>query len=180
MIIKQCLVCGNDFRTFDCFLKLGQGKTCSVKCRDNLKRMGKPAREQFEGFPIYVLQGYPTIHVKGKIVHIHKLLAERAIGRPLKYTEVVHHVDGNPLNYSNDNLVILQGQREHRFIHARMRIRDAGGDPKRDKICSRCKEVLPRSSFYPSSAAYDGLAPDCQECNKKRKRARRHNDAQKD
>jgi hypothetical protein len=48
--------------------------------------------------------------------HEHRVIAEQLIGRPLAKGEIVHHIDGNKLNNSPENLKIMtQGEhmREH-------------------------------------------------------------------
>lgn len=47
----------------------------------------------------------------------HHLVAEDAIGRSLLPGEVVHHIDGNKLNNSPENLYVCSGSKEHRGIH---------------------------------------------------------------
>jgi hypothetical protein len=49
--------------------------------------------------------------------HEQRRVAEAKIGRPLRKGEVVHHIDGNKLNNSPDNLMVLQSQAEHARIH---------------------------------------------------------------
>ena len=50
---------------------------------------------------------------------LHDIIAEMTAGRPLKKTEVVHHVDGNRLNNDPRNLVIMT-RGEHTRLHKRM------------------------------------------------------------
>lgn len=50
--------------------------------------------------------------------HEHRRVAETKLGRPLKKGEVVHHIDGNKLNNSIENIMVLESQAEHARIHA--------------------------------------------------------------
>ena len=76
----------------------------------------------------YISQGRKFIYSpdhpfrkKGGYVQESRLVTEKALGKYLKRTEVVHHVDENPLNNKNKNLVICQDENYHRFLHKRMR-----------------------------------------------------------
>ena len=72
-------------------------------------------------------QGRKRVYVAGRgQVHDYRIEAERILGRPLQKGEVVHHIDGNPLNCSPDNLQIMT-QSEHARIHYKSRKRDASG-----------------------------------------------------
>lgn len=50
----------------------------------------------------------------------HHLVAEDMMGRPLKDGEVVHHLDGNKLNNTPDNLIVCENQSIHRKIHSQL------------------------------------------------------------
>lgn len=78
----------------------------------------------------------------------HRLIVERAIGKPLPSRAQVHHVDGNPRNNENCNLVVCEDRAYHKLLHRRQRIRDAGGNPNTDSICFKCKRVRPLGMFY--------------------------------
>ena len=43
----------------------------------------------------------------------HRLVMERALGRPLTESEVIHHKDGNPRNNAIDNLELFESQSAH-------------------------------------------------------------------
>ena len=49
--------------------------------------------------------------------HLHRRVAEALIGRPLRLGEIVHHVDGNKLNNTPENLIVLASRAEHARIH---------------------------------------------------------------
>jgi hypothetical protein len=50
----------------------------------------------------------------------HHLVIEDSLGRPLEKGEIVHHIDGNKLNNSIDNLYLCKSVAEHRQIHAQL------------------------------------------------------------
>jgi hypothetical protein len=52
--------------------------------------------------------GYRQVSVMGKRTYEHRQIAEKVIGRPLSDDEAVHHKDGNRLNNSPDNLVVMK------------------------------------------------------------------------
>lgn len=59
---------------------------------------------------------YAGVRYNGKKVDAHRLEVELAIGRKLKYDEVVHHIDGNINNNAIDNLTIMS-RAEHSRLH---------------------------------------------------------------
>lgn len=50
----------------------------------------------------------------------HRLVVERLLGRFLKSSEYVHHIDENPMNNEPDNLVVLS-RSEHMAVHQESR-----------------------------------------------------------
>jgi hypothetical protein len=50
---------------------------------------------------------------KQKYVAVHRLVMEKHLGRFLKPTEVVHHIDHNPLNNAIENLKLCSGHGQH-------------------------------------------------------------------
>ena len=55
---------------------------------------------------------YRKIHGR----HIHRVIAEQMIGRPLIKGEIVHHIDGNKQNNDPANLQVMT-QSEHMRLH---------------------------------------------------------------
>jgi hypothetical protein len=65
----------------------------------------------------WVEAGYWYINVNGRKIAFHRWVVEQMLGRELCSAEVVHHVDGNPLNNDSENLVVLSRSEHHR-LHA--------------------------------------------------------------
>jgi hypothetical protein len=76
---------------------------------------------------------------------LHRLRAERALGKPLPPGAQVHHADGTKGDASP--LVICENAAYHRLLHKLDRIRRAGGNPHGDRICWKCHRVLPFAAF---------------------------------
>lgn len=51
--------------------------------------------------------GYRIVYHNGKRMVEHRVVAEQMIGRPLEANEIVHHIDGNRSNNSQENLVVM-------------------------------------------------------------------------
>lgn len=56
-----------------------------------------------------------------------RVIAAKALGRPLGLREVAHHADCNHKNNRNDNLVICPDASYHALLHARIRFRKKYG-----------------------------------------------------
>ena len=59
--------------------------------------------------------------------HLHRLVAESVIGRPLTAEEVVHHIDGDKRNNNPENLMVFASQAEHAAWHAAWHAAHGGG-----------------------------------------------------
>lgn len=65
-----------------------------------------------EGYALIWMPDHPHANHQGR-VREHRLIVEAKIGRYLKPTEVVHHVDDDPTNNSEDNLVLYETNGQH-------------------------------------------------------------------
>ena len=82
--------------------------------------------------------GYWRFKKDGREFRAHILIAEAALGRKLKLSEIVHHVDCDRSNNKPGNLVLCPSQAYHALIHQRMRALDASGNAGFRK-CKYCK-----------------------------------------
>jgi hypothetical protein len=90
------------------------------------KRMtAKPTAEKrrHDGCGYYITaKGYPRFNHNGpkKGAYIHRYEAAKMLGRPLERDEDVHHRDGNKLNWSHDNLMVI-GHEFHGWVSSKQR-----------------------------------------------------------
>lgn len=88
-----------------------------------LKKVGRaeylPIR-QSKGRWVHSTLGYVMIKVGGELVYEHRILAEKALGRPLPKGAVIHHMGSPDDNYGFCKLVICPNQEYHALLHRRM------------------------------------------------------------
>lgn len=106
---------------------------------------------------------HPNADAHGYVLQ-HRLVAERALGKVLRRSAKVHHVDNDRDNNAHCNLVICESQAYHNLLHARARIQRHGGDPNADKICGTCQEVKSKIEFNRNRTKPDGFGTRCREC----------------
>jgi hypothetical protein len=83
--------------------------------------------------------GYRTHGEKTEKTLEHRMVCEKALGKPLPPTAVVHHVDENRLNNDPNNLVVCPSQTYHMLLHRRQDAFDACGHYDWRK-CTYCKQ----------------------------------------
>jgi len=83
--------------------------------------------------------GYRLVHVAGKQVREHRVVAEQMLGRKLKPGEVVHHKNGVRDDNRPENLEIHKSHAEHMREHmtpAEARKRGANGNVTRRRLAA--------------------------------------------
>ena len=142
-VARVCGHCGKTIYFLECQLKRGRGNYCSrackyegtrrkseVECQTCGKRFMRHISEQDIGVRINQFCSKPCYFIwrqenmskdsypKGEGgVHMHRLVAEQYLGRPLSPEEVVHHLDENKHNFDPGNLAVLPDQKFHAQVH---------------------------------------------------------------
>lgn len=92
------------------------GKSLKIALKDgrleHLKKTWEEGSKRWtgKGNPRYKdgnSNGYKMIKTENGWLPEHRVIMEKKIGRLLKPTEIVHHIDGNKLNNNLDNLVVM-------------------------------------------------------------------------
>ena len=80
-------------------------------------------------------------------VYDHRVVAARALARPLPSGSEVHHVDGDGTNNTPSNLVLCESRAYHKLLHARERALREGGDANLLR-CNYCKKYDEPKNLY--------------------------------
>lgn len=101
-----CVRCGLPFSRSGVRIRRGRTKFCSHSCYSAHDAVGH-----------YVdARGYRVLIERGQRVLEHRRVVENLLGRKLRPDEHVHHVDGDKLNNSPQNLRVLSGS-QHSSEH---------------------------------------------------------------
>lgn len=119
-----------------------------------------------------IVKGYRYIYcpnhpntTKQKYVAEHRLVMESVLGRYLEKHEVVHHIDGNPLNNNPSNLVVFGSNADHLrheltgkvpnwTDHGKQRMKDCASKPRGYRPASERKIAELRSRVRGSDGRF--------------------------
>ncbi|MFA5381901.1 MAG: HNH endonuclease signature motif containing protein [Candidatus Micrarchaeia archaeon] len=87
-----------------------------------IKKTGKWQRTKNVPSFGWIHQGVKTICINGKEVLEHQYIMEQHIGRPLKFDEIVHHINKNRLDNRIENLQLMT-RSQHTTFHNTGKIR---------------------------------------------------------
>lgn len=116
----------------------GRGKTTRGWCDKHY------ARWRMHGDPLFQSRNEPGSGYQRKDgyrklgrIYEHRIIIERALGHSMPAGAIPHHVDENPSNNENSNLVLCQDESYHLLLHRRMRALKACGN-KNWRKCVFC------------------------------------------
>lgn len=125
------------------------------------------------GYRMLNMPEHPRATTNGYVLE-HIVIVERALGHPIPRPGEVHHVDENPRNNANSNLVVCHDRAYHHLLHLRTKVVKAGGDPNTQRVCGTCKRPRLFAEFNRSLVTKDGITTHCcRECNKAAYRRRK-------
>ena len=102
----------------------------------------------------------------------HRAIAERALGKILSASAVVHHVNNDGHDNRPSNLVVCQDHAYHFLLHARQRALEACGNPNW-LICVYCRTYDDPSAMYVYNGGRAGRHRECANAyDRERRRSR--------
>jgi len=124
----SCKTCNKLFFTKPYSINNGGGKFCCRKCYD-ISQKGRIPQNKGKKNPLMWGENHPNFkggfvnchgyHITcfhGKRIRTNRHIMQLYLGRELGANEVVHHIDGNKLNNSIDNLKLLSSS-DHKRLH---------------------------------------------------------------
>ena len=163
--MKQCIKCKTE-KENNCFHNDKRRKDLLFPyCKDCRRKMSgskKVAHRkigELDGFMIVDNKRYPYILLPTGSIRVHRYVAKKKIGRELKPTESVHHIDGNKKNWNEENIVVISDRLHRRFEgHKKMghapilECTTCGKKKKYSNLVIKTKRIIP--SRYQCSTCY--------------------------
>lgn len=84
----------------------------------NSKKLEHKIIGRYDGYIIVDDKRYPRILTENGAIRIHRYIMEKRLNRELQKGEVVHHIDGDKKNWSENNLILMKDKR-HRVLEMR-------------------------------------------------------------
>ena len=104
----------------------------------------------------------------------HRFIVEKSLKRPLKSTEIIHHLDYNKRNNIPTNLVVCPNDAYHFLLHARTNCLNDGYHPDIYHYCTFHKQYEKRENFS-TRKSWSGLHNMCKEATNEYKRLKGYN-----
>jgi hypothetical protein len=125
MKLAECHICHKPIRIYPSCE--GRKKYCSIECRSiafQKVKSGAGNGRYVGGLKVQSnynkrSEQYYYIYNRDQKKSQHRVLAEGIMGRKLKRSEIVHHINGNSLDNSQDNLLICSVG-YHQWLHTKM------------------------------------------------------------
>lgn len=67
---------------------------------------------------VFMLNGYPAVHLHGSPRYVHRMAASVALGKPLARSQYVHHMNEDRTDFTQANLQVCT-LAEHNRLHRR-------------------------------------------------------------
>lgn len=127
---------------------------------------------------------YKAKKINGKRVDEHRLVMEKHLGRKLKSSEVVHHIDGDGMNNKLSNLMLFPTKSAHSKYHMTIGDYKLKNGSNKKKLwndlleCQKCKIHFPLRMFVKNPKAHLGVEGRCKDCYNSQRRNRRERSGQ--
>lgn len=143
-LTKPCVICGTPI-TKSASQFTTEHPTCSFKCKFQRQRQtfGAASPAWKGGTGTINGMGYLVVRRHGKTILVHRLVMEEHLCRPLQKGEVVHHINGDKLDNTIENLMLCRTQAAHVRDHhgerplTRTTCRICGDPELAKQLCNR-------------------------------------------